>query len=129
MTPEPGNPPIFAKILACVAPSPHLAALAREAVALAEICGSELVFLHVGTEGRQVEEGLGRALPQGLGSAAFLVRSGAPEATIVREAVVEGTARWLVLSSGVGTWTKRCRIPGIFRPASFVAMTSTRAGL
>ncbi|MCW5754121.1 MAG: universal stress protein [Phycisphaeraceae bacterium] len=46
---------VFVRILACIAHSPGAERLARQAIGLAQACGAELTFLHVGSDRKPLE--------------------------------------------------------------------------
>ncbi len=63
MTPANAPSTPFSRILACVAESPHLPAVVREAVRLATICDADLELLHVGQTPDALVRGVREALP------------------------------------------------------------------
>ncbi len=82
--------PLFKRVLACVALSPHVKSVLREATALATAFRSELVLLHVGEGGTQSEDAIRRAAREaGLDADSLRIfsRAGKPEDVILRQAV------------------------------------------
>lgn len=83
-------PTPFSRILACVAESPHLPAVVREAVRLATICDAEVEFFHVGEARDALARGVREALPpppNRQADARFTTHSGdRPDRIIIREA-------------------------------------------
>lgn len=63
MTPANAPSTPFSRILACVAESPHLPAVVREAVRLATLCDAELEFFHVGETLDALAPAVREALP------------------------------------------------------------------
>ncbi|MCW5768886.1 MAG: universal stress protein [Phycisphaeraceae bacterium] len=78
----------FRRVMACVGVSPSAGLVVREAARLARSCGSELTFLHAGSERERVVEIVregARDEPM-LGSVEVIGREGTPDRVILEEA-------------------------------------------